>query len=168
MNKKAVLKNIEEEFKSVGVPCDYIEAGDQSPVDVLISTNEHLGFYDSTAMGEYFFLDYERAAENTEYFVCMMTLDDNLQTDNAVNVIDGITRLNYFIPYGHFTISPDGEIILKMSMPLTTLMSDEAALEETNTVAAHALDLFHRYIGLIIDLAKGKVTPSDVVDLFGA
>ena len=166
MDKKAILKGIQAEFESVGVTCDWMEEGEASPVDLLITAHEGLGFFGESAMGEYFFMHYDRAAEDTEYFVCMISTEEEVTTENPAALIDAVNRLNYYIPYGSFMVTPENEVMLKMCSPISGSIPQEAAAKQINTLIAHALDLFQRRIGLLSDVAAGKVTPEEVDELF--
>ena len=166
MDKDKLLKKIQEKFEAAETECTFYKAGEISPGSVLVCDHEALGMYGENGIGQYFFLNLDIAADNTEYFVGMITLEDEITDANMEELGHAICLLNYFQPYGAFVLSPEDEILYKFTVPMAADMDQDAAEAYADIIIAHTLDAFRRHIHLLISVVNGELTPDDIVELY--
>ncbi len=167
MNKIKILERLKADFEDIPINCRLIDDREFSPDPALVCENPHIGAFGHDAISQYFFVDYEIAASNTDYFNCVIVLDDDISTERLDDVFRAVSYLNYYIPYGCFVLGDDNELMYKLGVPVDSDMPDDAAFDYINKISAHALDCFRRNIAMITDVAEGKLTPADIVEIFG-
>ena len=167
MDKMKVLERLKAELDDLEVESQIIDDRDFSPEPVLISENPGIGAYGHDAISQYFFADYDIAAEGTDYFNSVVVLDSDIPDDYLDNVFRAASYLNYYIPCGSFVLDENNQILFKFGVPVNSNMSDDDAFQYLNKLAAHALVCFRKYISILVDVAEGKLEPMEVIELFG-
>ena len=165
MDKNAVLKKVCDNFKEAEVEDEFYEEGEISPGSVLVCNHPSLGLYGDDGVGQYFFMDLGIAADNTEYFVGMITLDDDITGGDIDGLREAICTLNYFIPYGSFVLSPENEISYKYTAIMAADMKQDAAEAYVDLILSHVLEAFRRHIGLLMQVVRGEITAEDIAQM---
>ncbi len=167
MDKIKLLENIRDAFAGIPVDCELINDENITPEPTLFCDHEALGFGGENAIGQYFFVDFEHAAENTDYFMSVISLEDDLSEDYIDSLFQAVSYLNYYLTYGSFVISDENSLMFKLGVPLNSDMDQEKAEEYVNKIIAHSMEAFRRYIGWLVDVANGEMAPADIIELFG-
>ncbi len=167
MDKLKILERLKAGFEDIPVKCQLIDDKEFSPDPALVCENPGLGVFGHNAISQYFFVDYNIAAKGTDYFNCVIVLDDDIATERIDEVFRAVSYLNYYLPYGCFILSDDEQLLYKFGAPVNSDMPDDEAFEYIDKLSAHALDCFRRNISMLTDVAEGKILPKDILEIFG-
>jgi hypothetical protein len=164
--KQQLLKQLEAYFQN-----------DEDIEDISLFTKEELGTSmdvlralitgygaDLTdVLAEFSFLPFQ----NTEvlYFNTVITIRLDVPQEGVTALSGAVSKLNFYLPYGNFAISCDGSILIyKSSTAFPSDWDDNKLYELIETSADIALSVAESHIGLLSDVADGKMSLSEFTD----
>lgn len=162
--KKKLLKRLEGFFKNDEMAEEVSiftaeELG--APMDILrvFVTGYGPGLID--VLAEYSFIPLE-GAEEVWYFSSVITIMTDIPEDGVVPLSAAIAKLNFFLPYGSFCISGDGDMLVYRSVTaLRTDHDDEKLYEDIELSADTALLAAEDQTLLLIQVAEGELFLDD-------
>ncbi|MCR5747861.1 MAG: hypothetical protein K6G03_09140 [Lachnospiraceae bacterium] len=135
-----------------------------TPMDVLraLLTGYGPGMID--VLAEFSFLPIE-GADEVWYFNTVITIMTNVPKDGASALAGAISRLNFYLPYGGFCLSPDGTMLTYKSVTaLRTDHPEKKLYEDIELSADTALLVPENYTYLLIKVAEGSMLLSEFID----
>lgn len=150
-----------EDFEEVSLfTKDELEA----PVDVVRGMIVDIGTELIPALTEFFFLPYED--EDMLYFSTLITITDEIQKDELADLSMAVARLNFDIPCGAFSISPDGEsLVYKYTVPFPGDLDEEGQKTMMLTAVDAAINIVDAYEGYLALVLEGNLTADKMIDL---
>ncbi len=138
--KRAVLEQIGAELSEAGVPASYVENSEPGGdfLQVFYSGIESLP---DTVSAQYFFPDFN-GPENVLYFCSLLVLDPDADEDKLA---DKLTKINKELACGVFLVLKDIGLCFKLTVPVTTIMSEEAFYKEIDLLMGHAQAMCFAY-----------------------
>ncbi len=164
--KQKLLKQLEAYFQN-----------DEDVEDISLFTKEELGTSmdvlralitgygaDLTdVLAEFSFLPFQ----DTEvlYFNTVLTIRVDVPKEGVTALSGAISRLNFYLPCGSFAISSDGSILIyKTSAAFPSEWDDNKLYELIELSADTALSVAESHVGLLSDVADGKMSLSEFTD----
>ncbi len=132
-------------------------------MDVLRALITDYGTDLTDVLAEFSFLP----LQNTEvlYFNTVLTIRVDVPNEGVTALSGAVSKLNFYLPYGSFAISRDGSILIyKSCTAFPSDWDDKELYELIETSADTALSVAESYIGLLSDVADGKMSLSEFLD----
>jgi len=165
--QKNVILKVKEIFEGLNIPTVLSEATKDDENDVLSVAIEGYGLNAETVVGEFSFIPWARAASGVSYFSAIMELCESLPRKNISDLYKAVNRINYALPYGKFSVSPDeSKLLFSAEEVLLDSDSEDAIFSTVNTVISHAMDIPEPYMDILIKLSAGRVKLFEIYDLF--
>jgi len=164
-----ILEKLGEEFNAEYVAAVLRTTDTESdlPMDILTVSLEEFSPKGNEWIAEYSFLPLKNGADNTAYLSAAITLATDMSGDASDNVAWLISRLNYYAPYGAFSVSDSGEVLAyKLCVPVFDKGDDDELFEKFNLIAAHSLDFVENVGGLVEAVMEYDITPEEAMDQF--
>ncbi len=165
--KLELLKKLEEFFKNdddveevsmfsseeLGIPVDMLR---------LLLTEYGPGLIDIFA--EYTFIPVP-GPDEVWYFSSIITIMTDIPKEGAVALAGAIARLNFYLPYGAFCLSSDGDMLIyKTVSALRADHDDQKLYEDIELAADTALLVPERYSYLLMQVAEGELLLNDFIN----
>ena len=135
-----------------------------TPMDILrvLVTGYGPGLID--ALAEYSFVPFEGPQE-VWYFSSVITIMTDIPKDGVLPLSGAIARLNFFLPYGSFSISRDGTMLVyKAVTALRADHDDEKLYEDIELAADTALLVAEDQTLLLTQVANGELLLNDYLE----
>ncbi len=164
--KRKLLKRLEEYFvkeESVEEVSLFTKEELNTPMDMLRALTTEYGSYLIDVLAEFSFLPLEGKQE-IWFFNSGITRMTNVPKKKVHELGSAISRLNFYLPYGSFALSPDGKMLIYKSV--TALKADEdddKLFEDIRLSADLALFFPEGQTGLLIDVAEGDLSLGDYI-----
>ena len=164
--KQVLLKRLEDFFKKDEEleEVSLFTAGELgTPMDVLrvLVTNYGPGLID--VLAEYSFLPLE-GPDEVWYFSSVITIKTGIPKDGVSPLAGAIARLNFYLPYGGFCLSADGDMLIYKSMTaLRTDHDDDKLYEDMELSADTALLIPESYTDLRLRISDGRLLINDFI-----
>ena len=113
----------------------------EAPMDVLRAFLSDYGPGRIDVLAEFSFLPFE-GPEEVLYFSSVLTIMSEMPKDAVPAVAGAIARLNFYIPYGSFGISSEGNMLVYKSVTALRADHDDKTLYEDIELAADTALLF--------------------------
>ena len=165
--KSGLLKQMEDFFQSdEGVEEASIFTAEElgTPMDMLriFVTDYGPGLID--ILGEFSFIPFEGPQE-VWYFSSVLTIMTGIPKDGVSSLAGAISRLNFYMPYGCFAISPDGDMLVYKAVTAVRADHDDKVIyEDIELSADKALTFAENYTDLLIKVADGGMPLKDFID----
>ena len=167
--KRNLLKRLESFFKEDE---DIEEASLFSaeeleiPVDMLRVLVTGYGPQLIDILAEYSFLPLPGEADEVWYFSSVLTIETDIPREKAAALSNAIARLNFFMPYGGFCLSPEGDMLTYKSV--TALRSDEqddTLYKDIELSADTALLVPENYTDSLLRILDGRLSLSEFIEM---
>ncbi len=98
------------------------------------------------------------------YFTSILTILTEIPPEAVPAVSGAIAKLNFYLPYGNFALSTDGEMLIYRSVAaLRSDHDDQILYDDIELSADTALLIAESYTGLLSDVAEGSLLLDDFV-----
>ena len=167
--KRNLLKRLESFFKEDE---DIEEASLFSaeeleiPVDMLRVLVTGYGPQLIDILAEYSFLPLPGEADEVWYFSSVLTIETDIPREKAAALSNAIARLNFFMPYGGFCLSPEGDMLTYKSV--TALRSDEqddTLYKDIELSADTALLVPENFTDSLLRILDGRLSLSEFIEI---
>lgn len=131
-----------------------------TPMDVLRALITDYGSNLTDVLVENSFLPLEET--EVLYFNTVITVKIDVPAEGVPSLANAIAKLNFFLPYGAFSINGDGSMLVYRST--TAIMSkedDDKLYEQMELSADTAILVAEGYAGQLSDVADGALLLSD-------
>ena len=165
--QKKVFCTIEMENKEELIPTVLKSADDSFPIDVLSMIVYDLGNEESECMGEFAFLNIDEQ-EELQTLTGVVTLTDNISMEHFGELLEAINALNYYIPYGNFSVSrSDKNLVYKISSPIPVSLSEDQLYAQVELFISNSFLMVDKYIDILFDIASGTKKADIVYEITG-
>lgn len=154
-----------EKNKLVAVKVPEEEAG---IADMAVVRHSDKAKFSGEVLGEYYFLPVPESEKVFQYFVCSLTLSDDLDTEFAWAVQQAISKINFTLSSGAFLMSPDQKL-LSFRYVLVQPVEQEISSMKLGIRAAmvNALRATAKWKDILSDMDSGKMEYNDFLKQFG-
>lgn len=155
-----------EKNKIVAVKVPEEEAGIADMAVVRHKDKERLS---GEVLGEYYFLPVPESEKVFQYFVCSLTISDDLDTRFAQAVQQAVSKINFSLSSGAFLVSPDQKLLC-FRYVLVMPVEQEVSCMKLGVRAAmvNALRSVMKWGSVLSDLESGKMDEREFLKQFGA
>lgn len=154
--KEACLLHLKEEFEKAGMECDMRgESVAGMGLKILTVNLGELGSGIDDVPGEFLFFPSPNGAQDTDYFMSVLTLTDSIVPIRIPTLAEYICRINSISQMGAFVLSLDERLLMfRMQTPLLGL-DIEQMKAMTESLAVHALQSAEGFAGELVRYAEG-------------
>lgn len=163
--KKDLLTQLEEFYKNdedVEEASIFTAEELGAPMDMLRVLITEYGPGLIEVLGEFSFIPFKDS--EVLYFSSVLTIMTNVPKDGASALSGAISRLNYYLPYGGFALSPDGSTLVYKSV--SALRADHTAkklYEDIELASDMSLLIPEGYTDLLMRVAVGDLLLDDFI-----
>lgn len=135
----------------------------ETPMDVLRTLITDYGSNLTDVLVENSFLPLEET--EVLYFNTIITIKADVPAEGVPSLSSAIAKLNFFLPYGAFSINADGSMLVYRSTDAILSKDDDDKLYEQMELSADtAILVAEGYAGQLSDVADGALLLSDFLD----
>ncbi len=134
------------------------------PVDVVRGMVTDMGTDLLNVLTEFFFLPYED--EEMLYFASAITVTDEIHSDEVADLSMALARINFELPCGSFSLTPDGEsLVYKYTVPIPGDMDESVQKTIMLTAIDAAINVVDTYEGYLALVRDDNMTAEDMIKL---
>ena len=165
--KRNLLKQLEKFFKEdedIEEASLFTKEELETPMDVLRVLVTGYGPALIDVLAEYSFIPMPGEADEVWYFSSVLTIETDIPKEGAAALSNAIARLNFYMPYGGFCLSPDGSMLTYKSV--TALRSDEkdeTLYKDIELSADTALFVPENFTDSLLRIADGRMPLSEFI-----
>ena len=160
------INHLKEEFENAEMEC-YVRDESVSGVALRILTVRlnDFGVGIDDVLGEFMFFPRPDAAPDTEYFMTVITLTNEIVPERIPKLSEYMCRINSVTQTGAYVLSLDKKsLMFRMETPLLGL--DDGQMQVmTESLAVHALQAAEEFAGELVVYAEGIADDSVITDL---
>lgn len=162
-----VLERMNQIFAQEKAPAVLRKKGeDGTPVDILTTLHTDFGMKNDEIMGEFYFMDMPGVTQS-QYFVCTLTLTENLEQGYLEELSYVISMVNCYLPYGAFSFDlSNSMLVYKLTNILPVDMTEDQLFDQVNICMGHAIEMTQKYIDTILDLSEGALSIEEALEDF--
>ena len=165
--KRDLLKQLEKFFKEdedIEEASLFTKEELETPMDVLRVLVTGYGPALIDVLAEYSFIPMPGEADEVWFFSSVLTIETDIPKEGAAALSNAIARLNFYMPYGGFCLSPDGSMLTYKSV--TALRSDEkdeTLYKDIELSADTALFVPENFTDSLLRIADGRMPLSEFI-----
>ena len=167
--KRNLLKQLETFFKEdEDIEEASLFTGEEleAPMDVLRVLVTGYGPALIDVLAEYSFIPMPGEVQEVWYFSCVLTIETDIPREGAVALSNAIARLNFYMPYGGFCLSPDGKMLTyKSVMVLRSDEKDETLYKDMELSADTALLIPENFTDSLLRIADGRLPLREFIEM---
>ena len=164
--REMCLDHLKQEFEKAEMEC-YIRDESVSGIALRILTVrlDDFGVGIDDVVGEFMFFPRPNGAPDTEYFLSVITLTNEIVPERIPKLAEYICRINSVTQSGAFVLSLDKKILMfRMETPLMGL--SEAQMQAmTESLTVHALQAAEEFAGELVVYAEGIADDTVITEL---
>ena len=134
-----------------------------APMDILRVEVAGFGVDLVSVLGEFMFLPFEE--EDVLFFTSVITITGTLEKEAVPDVVDLISRMNFYVPFGCFALGDDDKtLIYKHTVPVMAKKDEDkkALIARAADGAIGTAETFEGYLKLVIN---NEMSARDVLDM---
>ena len=136
-------------------------------VEILTVIFAELGLDGDGAVGELFFLPLRSENDTVWHFSTVITIADEIDTQNTDVLYEALSYINFRIPCGSYAFDKDADqLVYKMTVPVPADMSEDELLKEMNICSGNAVAEADAHIDLLLRLLDGEASMEDIRNSF--
>lgn len=135
-----------------------------APVDVVRGLIPEIGTEQISVLTEFFFMPFED--EDMLYFSSVITVTDEIAQEEVADLSLAVARINFDLPCGSFSVSPDGEsLVYKYTVPVPGSVDESIQKDIMLTSIDAAINVVDRFEGYLALALEGNLSTKDLVKL---
>ncbi len=163
--KRDLLKRLEKFFKEdedIEEASLFTKEELETPMDVLRVLVTGYGPALIDVLAEYSFIPMPGEVQEVLYFSSVLTIETDIPREGAAILANAIARINFFLPYGGFCLSPDGSMLTYKSVTaLRADENDETLYKDIELSADTALLVPENFTDSLLRIIDGRLPLSE-------
>jgi hypothetical protein len=163
--KRDLLKRLEKFFKEdedIEEASLFTKEELETPMDVLRVLVTGYGPALIDVLAEYSFIPMPGEVQEVWYFSSVLTIETDIPREGAAILANAIARVNFFLPYGGFCLSPDGSMLTYKSVTaLRADENDETLYKDIELSADTALLVPENFTDSLLRIIDGRLPLSE-------
>ncbi len=139
---------------------------DDVPFDILAVAFTEMGVNDNELLGEYYFYPFDNVESDVMYFVCTMTMTDELNQDTVEELNKALDILNFYLPTGAFLISPDKRTLLYR---YENIIDANASLEDNLKIIqinmGDSIQITEKWMDIFLGMDENQISFNDFMTM---
>lgn len=167
VGQQKVLMHLAESFEKADSFCVIVPKDDAGVADTLVVQHTQLGDKAEEALGEYYFFPLTEEAMLYQYFVCSITLSEDIEPERRDALEKAIGRINFVLPLGAFRMDIEGKLLC---FRYTLMMEAEKDVDQmelmVRSAMVNSLQTVSRWADLLDGLEYGRTTFEEFEKIF--
>lgn len=159
--KEKLLKMLQTELREWEIESVYRNGEEEElPADILTVLITEYGSNLDEVMGEFFFIpSIEGQQEDALRFNCVLTLTDELPSENLAGLHEAVATLNYYTEGGTFAVNKaGGMLVFRNSVVLPVEMEDAEVIKLIVANVAFSLNVSERFADVLLRVNDGRMS----------
>ncbi len=166
-NQQKILMRLAESFEQADVFSVVVPKEDAGVADTLVVQHTQLGEKAEEALGEYYFLPLTEENMLYQYFVCSITLSEDIEPEKQAAFEKVISYINFALPLGAFRLNLQGNLLC---FRYTLMMEADKDLDHMELMVRssmiNSIQLVTQWADLLDGLEYGRITLEDFEEEF--